>query len=263
MSYGVSIRTVAGELLLDERFTVPAMIGKPTLSYWGTHVMSGNDTQRADEYRWLIPSTTNGELLYFWTMPTFAADCRLIPVISNLLSDGDPRSGRGFGYDSMLVIRPTAMSAAAALPNGLPELYAFGASNLAPTGLAYGLRVFKADGSIAFDIGYKHLQLVGEMRISSTATSQPTNIVTNPIGAEPAKAAFFFAPHGSAVWVTIGAAQSSNAVFWERGIWRDGNALKTALVKTGVAFEDLPNIPSSHAGQTFAFCPFINAALYD
>jgi hypothetical protein len=260
MSFGLSVTTTNGELLLDERFTVPALLSHVTTpTFSNSAAVVGNTSLTWDSYTYARPSgLLDANRLEFFTIPTLAANCSFVFNVEI----GDPTKGTAT-VGRLTVLRPSATTRAASIPNGLPEVYIFGTSALAATGAAYGLRVWKPDGTVAFDIGYLHLQIDGSVNLAFTAVGSPGTQTSTSVSAAPAKAAFLISPNGGAVWTRRGALLESDAKYYQGTVFRSGTNLTTFQGWIGIDFEDLPNVASTDLGKTPQFCPWINAALYD
>jgi hypothetical protein len=257
MSFGLSISTDGGELLVDDRFTCGRFVQKITLgSPIRTLTMPNGD--KADEYSFSVTNTYAPNLI-FWTLPTNGG------TVSYSFGEGSAESLYGLvrsQVGTLLVFYPSGTSYTK------PEGYVFGTTGLSASSDPFGLRVYKQDGTLAFDSGFKSLLLaglgtVGYPAFNSSTGYGTTSTITTALPTLPSKPAFFVAPYGGEFWTPVGETGFSDGKFYEGCVRRDATNIYGKTYYCGLFTEDAPMTFSVFNGVTSAILPIINAADYD
>jgi hypothetical protein len=251
MSYGLRVKTVSQELLIDENFSSPAFVGKVTLGSVNTYSIPTSGYV-ADARSVTVPGGWTYDYMIFWTIPESADNNVYFGLMPRDYVCTSSLSGQLVAY------RPSGGGTYT-----WPEGYVFRLSGFAASSETWGLRVKRPDGSISFDSGLRHLQLkLLQDNFQQTTVSSPV-ITTTVSGTLPSKPAFMVSTLSKETWTQIGSTLSSNGQGFSCGIRRNGNVLSCLGMKIGTGFEDAPVQGSIDFGQHYGALPIINAAVYD
>lgn len=254
MTYGFVAYNNNEEVLIDENFAVPKFTGKATFTPWKSGIMT--------QYSGLSYS-----LYYVDGRPPEGAPsiafCTIPESTTQFYCPFEWQVETSSYSESIRVIYPTG-----AIPV-LPEIYFFGTTNFNPSTDTWGLRIYRADGSVAFDSGNRHLALqqvsdAFQYPIYNVTTNYGQNEVANALSSLPAKPAFFLPGYGAEQWTNTPPSLGSTYIIANSAVRRSGSTIYTKVYKTENGFEDtIINGTILFGANSNLTLPVINAAIYD
>ncbi|SNS84026.1 MULTISPECIES: hypothetical protein [unclassified Azospirillum] len=246
MSYGLQITNANSELVIDERFRVPSLLGRLAVNPQPYRVEPFGT--RYFQFHALTSSAANGQVdpLTFWTIPETGDDTWYC-----LETAPDTQS-------AIIVARSS--------PGGtypLPDAYVFATQGQARSGERYGLRVFTPGGGICFDSGLPHLS-IKQISPYFGYPAETTDEQSVVFGSLPGTPAFFIPPyHRLSARARPNDPKQATSGEYFGFVRRSGSTLFCRLLQTLETMEDGPvGYTITYGARTGLFSPVIDAALY-
>lgn len=251
MTYGITIYNDNNELIIDENYVCPSYMGKLTLTLATAGVNGGESGYLGDLYNTTYTGQTiTGDTMIFWTIPESIDDNVYFGYFPQSFICASSYSGKIVAY------RPTGGGS-----YNLPEGYVFQVAGVPATSDTFGLRVFKADGSVAFDSGYKPLQIQSLIGLFAQTTS--TTPVSTALGTLPSVPGFFMSGFSKETWaLRSGGSGLSDGVLRNCGVRRNGSTVYTRGFIVGSGTEDSTINGSIEFGSVAGSMPIIDVNQY-